>query len=70
MITLVLFLVLVALICINVPIAIGLAVAAIFGLYLTEGPDALVTVALDMYDGSTNFSLIAIPMFRAGRRHR
>ena len=41
----------------------SLAVAAIFGLVMTEGVDSLVTVALDMYDGSTKFSLIAIPMF-------
>lgn len=57
------FIVLVVLICINVPIAIGLAVAAVVGLVLTEGTGSLVTVALDMYDGSTKFSLIAIPMF-------
>jgi len=57
------FVALVALICINVPIAVALAVAAILGLLASEGPGALVTVALDMYDGSTKFSLIAIPMF-------
>jgi len=63
MIVLVMFLILVALICLNVPIAVGLAVAAIFGLGVTEGVDSIVTLALDMYDGSTKFSLIAIPMF-------
>ena len=63
MIVLVMFLILVALICLNVPIAVGLAVAAIFGLGVTEGLDSIVTLALDMYDGSTKFSLIAIPMF-------
>jgi len=47
------FLVLLALICINVPIAVALAVAAVVGLVATEGAGALVTVALDMYDGST-----------------
>ena len=57
------FLVLLALICINVPIAVSLAVAAVVGLLVTEGAGSLVTVALDMYDGSTKFSLIAIPMF-------
>ena len=57
------FLALVAMVCINVPIAIALALAAIVGLMVTEGPGALVTIALDMYGGSTNFSLIAIPMF-------
>lgn len=57
------FIALIALIGINVPIAIALAVSAILGLVLTEGTGSLVTVALDMYDGSTKFSLIAIPMF-------
>lgn len=57
------FALLIALICINIPIAVALAVAAILGLVVTEGTGALVTVALDMYDGSTKFSLIAIPMF-------
>jgi len=57
------FVALVALICLNVPIAVALAVSAILGLLASEGPGALVTVALDMYDGSTKFSLIAIPMF-------
>ena len=63
MIVLGIFVALIALICINVPIAVALAVAAILGLLASEGPGALVTVALDMYDGSTKFSLIAIPMF-------
>lgn len=57
------FAALVAMICINVPIAIGLALAGVLGLLVTEGPGSLVTIALDMYDGSTKFSLIAIPMF-------
>ena len=34
-----------------------------FWLIVTEGVDSVVTLALDMYDGSTKFSLIAIPMF-------
>lgn len=63
MIVLIMFIILVLLICLNVPIAVGLAVAAIFGLGVTEGAESIVTLALDMYDGSTKFSLIAIPMF-------
>ena len=63
MIVFVMFIILIALICLNVPIAVGLAVAAIFGLAVTEGIGSVVTLALDMYDGSTKFSLIAIPMF-------
>ncbi|MDT8344766.1 MAG: TRAP transporter large permease [Thermohalobaculum sp.] len=53
----------VAMICLNVPIAVALAVGGIFGLLAYEGWGSLVTIALDMYDGSTKFSLIAIPMF-------
>ena len=40
------FLVLLLLIFINVPIAVPLAVAAIFGLVMTEGTDSLVTCLL------------------------
>ncbi len=54
---------LVLMICLNVPIAVALAVTAVIGLVATEGTSSLVTVALDMYDGSTKFALIAIPMF-------
>ncbi|SEA36079.1 TRAP transporter large permease [Rubrimonas cliftonensis] len=54
---------LVAMIMINVPIAVALALAAVVGLITAEGVSSLVTVALDMYAGATKFSLIAIPMF-------
>ena len=63
MLMLAIFLALVAMICINVPIAVALALAGVLGLLVAEGPSSLVTIALDMYDGSTKFSLIAIPMF-------
>ena len=63
MIVLIIFIAMVVMICLNVPIAIALAVSGVFGLLMSEGPGALVTVALDMYDGATKFSLIAIPMF-------
>ncbi|MGE0847229.1 MAG: TRAP transporter large permease [Flavobacteriaceae bacterium] len=63
MLLLSIFLALVAMVCLNVPIAIALALAGVLGLYLTEGPGSLVTIALDMYDGANKFSLIAIPMF-------
>ena len=52
-----------AMICLNVPIAVALAVATIGGLLVLEGAGSLVNVALDMYGGATKFSLIAIPMF-------
>ena len=57
------FTALLLMICINVPIAVALAMCGVIGLFLTEGADSLVTIALDMYGGSTKFSLIAIPMF-------
>ncbi|MFK7753513.1 MAG: TRAP transporter large permease [Sedimentitalea sp.] len=57
------FAALLLMICINVPIAVALAMCGVIGLLVTEGADSLVTIALDMYDGSTKFSLIAIPMF-------
>ena len=63
MLMLAIFLALLAMICLNMPIAVALAVSGVSGLLATEGLDSLPTVALDMYDGSTKFSLIAIPMF-------
>jgi tripartite ATP-independent transporter DctM subunit len=63
MIILAVFAALVAMIVINVPIAVALALSAVLGLVLAEGASSLVTVALDMYGGATKFSLIAIPMF-------
>ncbi len=48
---------------INVPIAVALASAAVAGMLYQQGPDSLVSVAIEMYRGSTSFSLIAIPMF-------
>ena len=63
MLVFLIFLALLTMICINVPIAVSLAVAAVIGLVATEGMGSMVSVALDMYDGSTKFSLIAIPMF-------
>lgn len=63
MIVIIIFVALLVMICLNMPIAVALAISAILGLTITEGVDSLVTVALDMYDGSTKFSLIAIPMF-------
>ncbi|AXS41410.1 TRAP transporter large permease [Breoghania sp. L-A4] len=63
MLILLMFVALVAMICLNVPIAIALGMSALLGIVITEGTGSIVTMALDMYDGSTKFSLIAIPMF-------
>ena len=57
------FIAMLLMICINIPIAVALAMCGVLGLLATEGTGSLVTIALDMYDGSTKFSLIAIPMF-------
>ena len=57
------FAVLVSLTLINVPIAIALAIAATIGILISQGPDNLVSIAIEMYRGSTSFSLISIPMF-------
>src|SRR3546814_16767982 len=46
-----------------VPMAGVLAIAAVSGLVASEGMSSLVAVGLDMYNGATNFALIAIPMF-------
>ncbi|NJM36228.1 MAG: TRAP transporter large permease, partial [Rhodomicrobium sp.] len=63
MIILIMFLAMVAMICLHVPIAIALAIAGLIGIVATDGVGSLVNVGLDMYNGATNFSLIAIPMF-------
>jgi C4-dicarboxylate transporter DctM subunit len=52
-----------ALIFINVPIAIALAVVAVVAMILTQGVDILPNVALVMFDGATKFPLLAIPLF-------
>jgi len=54
---------LIALILINVPIAVALAFVAVIAMAATGGVDLLPNVALVMYDGATNFPLLAIPMF-------
>ncbi len=63
MLVAIMFLALLVMVLINVPIAVALAISAVIGLVATEGVSSLVTVGLDMYDGATKFSLIAIPMF-------
>jgi C4-dicarboxylate transporter DctM subunit len=57
------FLGLLLLVLFNVPIAVALGVVAAVAMVLTAGPDILPNVALVMYDGSTKFPLLAIPLF-------
>ena len=54
---------LVLLIAINVPIGIALASVAVAAMFFTQGAYILPNVALVMFDGATNFPLLAIPMF-------
>jgi tripartite ATP-independent transporter DctM subunit len=60
---LLMFLGLVALVVINVPIAIALAVVATAALWATSGFAALPNIAIVLFDGATKFPLIAIPLF-------
>ncbi|HIP79160.1 MAG TPA: TRAP transporter large permease, partial [Kiloniellaceae bacterium] len=43
MLMLLIFIALIVMICLNVPIAVALAVSGVLGLLVTEGPDSLVT---------------------------
>ncbi len=63
MILLLMFLGLLALILINVPIAIALGIVGCSAMLWTQGPDILPNLALVMFDGATKFPLLAIPMF-------
>ncbi|MFQ5784631.1 MAG: TRAP transporter large permease [Alphaproteobacteria bacterium] len=58
-----LFVLLFALVAINVPIAIALGVAGVVAILVGQGPDQLANVALVMFDGTTKFPLLAIPLF-------
>lgn len=57
------FIALVAMVCINVPIAIALALSAVLAITMHDGFSSVVSIALDMYSGARSFELIAIPMF-------
>ena len=63
MILIVMFLGLVALVLINVPIAISLGVVAIFAMAISSGLGGLPNAALVLYSGTLKFALIAIPLF-------
>ena len=58
-----LFLGLLVLTVIDVPIAIGLGAVAALSILITDGPTALLNVAVGMYNGTTSFPLLAIPLF-------
>lgn len=63
MILLFMLLGLLALILINVPIAIALAVVATTAIVLVQGADMLPNIGITMFEGARSFPLLAIPMF-------
>ena len=66
MLVLALFLALVALVMINVPIAIAIGIVAVVGGVLINGTDDLLNVAITMYEGTRSFPLLAVPLFTDG----
>jgi len=60
---LVLFAAVMALVLLNVPIAVSLAVVALVAIVHTGGMEQLPNVPIVMYTGATSFPLIAIPLF-------
>ena len=52
-----------ALVVLNVPIAVSLGVVAVTAMLATHGSAILPNVALVTYSGATNFPLLAIPLF-------
>lgn len=59
----VLLLAILALVLINVPIAVALGFVALVAMVLTYGDNGLLNLPIVMYNGATNFPLIAIPLF-------
>ncbi len=57
------FLALVALVLIDVPIAIALGIVALAAMVATSGLAVVPNLALVLFDGATKFPLIAIPLF-------
>jgi C4-dicarboxylate transporter DctM subunit len=51
------------LVMLNVPIAVALGVVAMIAIWTTQGADMLPNTALVMFEGATNFPLLAVPLF-------
>jgi tripartite ATP-independent transporter DctM subunit len=51
------------LVLINVPIAVALGFVALIGMVTSKGVNSIYNAALTMFDGATNFPLLAIPLF-------
>jgi tripartite ATP-independent transporter DctM subunit len=60
---LLLFAAVLALVLLNVPIAVSLGIVAVVAMISSHGLDSLPNVALVTYNGATNFPLLAIPLF-------
>jgi tripartite ATP-independent transporter DctM subunit len=60
---LLLFACVLALVIIDVPIAVALGIVAVAAMVATQGPDSLPNLPVVLYNGATNFPLIAIPLF-------
>jgi len=52
-----------AMVMINVPIAVALGVVAVAAMWVTQGAHMLPNAALVMFEGATNFPLLAVPLF-------
>lgn len=51
------------LVMINVPIAVALGVVAVVAIWVAQGSHMLPNAALVMFEGATNFPLLAVPLF-------
>lgn len=52
-----------ALVLLNVPVAVALGVVAVVAIWVIQGSHMLPNVALVMFEGATNFPLLAVPLF-------
>jgi C4-dicarboxylate transporter, DctM subunit len=60
---LLLFVCVLALVVIDVPIAVSLGIVAVVAMVTTQGTGSLPNLPVVLYNGATNFPLIAIPLF-------
>ncbi len=60
---LVLFAGILALVVIDVPIAVALGIAAVVAMVISHGFESMPNLPIELYNGATNFPLIAIPLF-------
>ncbi|HET8585068.1 MAG TPA: TRAP transporter large permease subunit, partial [Casimicrobiaceae bacterium] len=58
-----LFAAVLALVLINVPIAVSLGIVAVTAMVVTHGAGVLPNLAVVTYNGATSFPLLAIPLF-------